>query len=645
MDPSRVREAVSGALPFAIWLAAAGLLSWFASADVAGLDSGEIGGAAYMLGVAHPTGFPCELLLLRAASFLPFGSLGFRQNLALALIAASVLACLARLILRLSRARGAVTGALFGACALLASHSFLSAAVSVEVYASALLFLALGALCLQAAQPRMLWVLFGFALGSHVLAPLLLAPLCVASWRPGTARRSALLAGLGAWIVVYLPLASRRDVAFDWGDPETWLGLWRHVSAARIREAYGSQLLRVGTTPAGAWLGRLFEQPVWCLAAAAGCYALARDKPRAALLFAAVFSLDVAYASWINPMGEASQQLAHASSALLALAAGLGAAWLVTGLRARNAWAGRAGSLALVAAAVLQLSLAAWPERADAHLYAERYGSLSPLVDLPPRAIYACASDDACAQASFAVYAEGVRPDLSVVPAQQLWDRALARRLPELMRVDPGDEPPPGHRAAQAEEQLSALARSHELRPLFLERWPEGWYGLTLTAAPALSLDQGAADPGAELARVRAQEHARFGAAGPQSVAARRLWSSAYEEMGAAWVREGRYARALPLLRRALELTPARAVLHTNLGVALEGTGDLAGALAATERAVELEPRRPTAWVNLTRLMLRARGSDAARFVLAEARRRKLRDERLVALQRALDRAQGTTGK
>lgn len=44
-------------------------------------DSGELISVAYFLGIAHPSGYPLYLLLGKAFSFLPFGTVAFRLNL------------------------------------------------------------------------------------------------------------------------------------------------------------------------------------------------------------------------------------------------------------------------------------------------------------------------------------------------------------------------------------------------------------------------------------------------------------------------------------------------------------------------------------------------------------------------------------
>ena len=48
-------------------------------------DSGELSGAAFSLGVAHPSGYPLYALVGKVFCLIPFGSVGFRMNLMAAL--------------------------------------------------------------------------------------------------------------------------------------------------------------------------------------------------------------------------------------------------------------------------------------------------------------------------------------------------------------------------------------------------------------------------------------------------------------------------------------------------------------------------------------------------------------------------------
>src|SRR5688500_13002967 len=60
-------------------------------------DSGELGTAALVLGVAHPTGFAVDLLWLKLSSLLPLGHAALRMNLVPALAGAASLGLTAAL--------------------------------------------------------------------------------------------------------------------------------------------------------------------------------------------------------------------------------------------------------------------------------------------------------------------------------------------------------------------------------------------------------------------------------------------------------------------------------------------------------------------------------------------------------------------
>src|SRR5690349_20694916 len=215
-----------------VWCAAALAAGWFAGDDVGFRDSGELGAAGYVLGVAHPTGFAIDLLLLRAASLVPLGHVAFRQNALVALEAALCLALLARIAAQLARRAGAEGPAVRAACAMLPAAAllgwttFVQSAVATEVYMLALCMVALAATAsLAGGRARALALcVVGLATGLHVTAGLYAGALFVASaardgLRAGTrflaVRMPALLACM--LVTAYLPLASRRDPPIDWG--------------------------------------------------------------------------------------------------------------------------------------------------------------------------------------------------------------------------------------------------------------------------------------------------------------------------------------------------------------------------------------------------------------------------------------------
>ena len=282
----------------------------------------------------------------------------------------------------------------------------------------------------------------------------------------------------------------------------------------------------------------------------------------------------------------------------------------------------------------------------DGYAVSERYGAGSPLVELAPHALYVCESDTACASALFAVYAEGTRPDIDVVPAQHLWEPSVLRRLRGLPLAAASDAqrwPIKAERARWAARRAQALLQRAQARPVYVERVER--LPIDLQAAPWIPLVVGAAGDD-EIARL---ERARFGANGPSTVLAKDLWASAHEALGAVWLARGSESQAVAAYARTVALTPLRAAARTNLGVALERRGDLHGALQQIAEAVELDPQRPTPWVNLTRLLLRTQGPEAARNALQTAQRYEVKDPRLDALTRELqlpvEASGGTTRK
>lgn len=661
METSRSDLQLCRRLSAGVGLASACALSTSTSADVSMLDAGELGGAAVSLGVPHPSGFPLDMLLLHAASLWPIGPLAFRQNLCVGLLASAALSCIVYACLRLVRSAGwssapaAVAAVSVSAAVLLGSRTFLEASLSVEVYASSLLCVALAGVLVRepdAALRRALWPLAGLALAAHITAPLLIAPLACVALTGIVRRKRVLFLGLVtgvscAALLSYVPLAALRDTAFDWGDPETLERWLRHVSAARIREAFHESLFTGDDLPRLQLAEQLTEQPYWLPLALMGAIGLVRQQYKSALALGVLLCLDLAYASWINPMGVAQRQVGHASVAVIALFAGVGCALLVELLPLQLKAAGRLGVAMIGAACVWSVARTlAVVHTEDGYAVSERYGAGSPLTELAPHALYVCESDSACASALFAVYAEGTRPDLDVVPAQHLWEPSVLRRLrglPLAAASDAPQWPKVSERAAWASQRTRALLQREEARPVYIERVER--LPLDLQPAPWIRLAVGAAGEDT----IAGLERARFGAGGPESTLARELWASAHESLGAVWLARGSESQAVEAYARAVALTPYRAVARTNLGVALERRGDLHGALQQIAEAVEIDPRRPTPWVNLTRLLLRTQGPEAARSALQTAQRYELQDPRLDALTRELqlpvEASGGTTRK
>ncbi|MFW5921390.1 MAG: protein O-mannosyl-transferase family, partial [Polyangiales bacterium] len=439
----------------AVFVAASAVLVWLAAAGPGFRDSGEIGAAAHRLGVPHPTGFPWDVLLLRAGGSLPLGSIALRQNATVAVLSAAALALLAHLVFRLSRRVGvdptsAAAGGVVAAVGLGAWETFLRSATAVEVYPGALVLLAAGAVMALERRAAVVAVAlcFGLSFGAHVSARIGLGLVLVASWLAADRDRRvrslapALGAAIaGAAIVAYLPLASMHDPPVDWGDPQTLGRLWEHLTAERIRQAFAADMMSPGLEARAAFGAQLGELWPLGLCAAVGAFVLGRRVRGSALVVVLLLGLDVAYALLINPMGVADRQVGHVAAAALCVLAGAGTAWLVGAAGATPGRRGGCGapSAPLCLSAVLAVACFLRAPRtmlADGHAASELLGSGGSLSMLPPRTVLVCSEDDVCAQALFALHAERVRPDMDVVPAQHLWEptiRApLASELPSV---------------------------------------------------------------------------------------------------------------------------------------------------------------------------------------------------------------------
>ncbi len=628
-------------LPLGVFTLAAAAAPFLCRSGVAFRDAGEIGAAAESLGIAHPTGFPLDMLLLRGASHLPFGSIAFRQNLMTTWIAAFAAACLCALVMQvvdrasLSKTAGAIGGA-FAAALLWTWTTFLMSAVDVEVYATAL------ALVLVAAREVtshrrgvVLGVLFGLSLGAHVTAPLFIAALVVTSEIllprqrsvAGLLLRGAVGAVLTAPVLAYLPLASRRQPAMDWGDPETFARFLEHITAARIRTAYADVMS--GTADQTAELfSQLGELGAGLFVALVAVIAL--RARREVWVLVALMVLDVLYAARINPMGIVDHQVGHTAGAVLCGLAGCGVAVAV------NAGRDRPRVLFAATLALLLVGLSAY--HVDPRLFvddevpAELYGLA--LDRVPARSVVVCQSDDVCASLLFARHAEGRRPDVDVVVAQHLWEPRERARL----EAEPDTERPVAaeERGARAIVEARRILAAEHGRPVVSEALKD--VGLPLYASswvPFLAPRPTATHKTAER---RLEEHlvSTTGTGQLRATRARHAWSSAFGTLGKSALAARDERGAASAFRRAVELAPERAVAWTNLGVALAYGDDYLGAIAATEQSLLRDPERGLAWSNLVRFTAVAGNPERARALLDAAAAQGVTDTRLDQLREQL---------
>jgi len=597
-------------LPGALGLGAFCVYAWFAAPGMYWLDAGELGSAAVRLGVPHPTGFPLFTFLAHFASLIPFGEMAFRLHLFCAASAGVAVALTARLVLDLvgddrpGQISAAAAAVVFGA-----SLTFFRHATATEVYAPTAAAFALALIsALRRNHLLSLAFLSGLAAtglhGSYRL--LLFVPVVsLLLWRylRGERRLAAapFLAVLGAaGALLYMPVrsATGRAAGLDWGHTARLAGVIDHAGAGRIRRAFGDQMLSAASTGENLRaVGELVEGDLGALAlvaAAAGATVLAFRRRGAAALLVTIALFELAYATWLNPMGPRDRQ----TGVFLALVASV-----LCGVAVAEA-ARRLGRAAPFAAAALAVVVSVEPalhggsaRLGVARSEAPRGWAEAGLRSLPPRAVALLRSDDLAAGLFWLTLAEPLRPDVAALVRQHLWDVERTRALTGVRTVreirdrpigwEIGDDPLPG--PARLDIPLALL----------------GGQGI-LDAAPTLRrVFDDVGDPETRRVARRAWNNlsvldslrgnfAAAAAAAEESIA---LGDDAGARVNAARYRlqlgEDRKARGHA--ERAVALEPRRADAWALLGIIEARAGRCAEAATAFSRALAIDRDQPDA--------------------------------------------------
>lgn len=229
-----------------------------ASHEPAAWDTAELQGVPYIMGIAHPTGFPFYVLLGYVWSHvLAFDSIAFRLN-ALCGVAGAITALAGYLVALEFDAWPPVAMAAawwFAFVEVVWSHSVRAEAQVVAVTCAALALLSFLRWMRDgsAAAFLMAWLLFGLGVASHPnaiwIAPAMIVGSCIARRRPSM--RLALLGGALAiaalGLYLYLPLRSAYVVAhgldpvhvlrgaaggifWNYNDPSSASGLFNELS-------------------------------------------------------------------------------------------------------------------------------------------------------------------------------------------------------------------------------------------------------------------------------------------------------------------------------------------------------------------------------------------------------------------------------
>jgi hypothetical protein len=246
------------------------------SRTVAAEDTGELAASLYTLGVVHPTGYPLFTLLGWVFAHLPIDArVIWKLSLFGAVLCALATFVFFRLFLFLLSEKSAVlfrmkplgpSGlgeraaftapiAAFSASLVFAfSRTYWTEAVSVEVYALHLVFMALvvwfflralSAIATGDPAGNRRWMVFAFTLGlsftNHMMTVLLAPAFLVLYFQVhGFSKRGFIriaqgipLFALGLSLYLYLPLRAAHAPLMNWGDPRSLHAFWYHLSGGQ----------------------------------------------------------------------------------------------------------------------------------------------------------------------------------------------------------------------------------------------------------------------------------------------------------------------------------------------------------------------------------------------------------------------------
>ena len=396
------------------------------------LDSGELAGAGFELGVAHAPGHPLAALVEKGFMLLPLGDVALRAGLAQLYCGAAAAAIVAWMGERLARQLGAPSSLLGVAAGVLYAGSFAAAfqAIRPEVYAlSAMLTLGTVALVWRyrdEREPHLLaWAGLCFGLGltnHHYLVLVGAAPACLALVRVDRhLGKAALATALGLLLYVYLPLRAAHHPLFDWGHPTSLRSIYWVVSAQSFQKAANGGA--EGDLPL--LLGALADQltPLAVVLALAGLYLTARTSPRLAVMLLLLFLGPVAGRLFVSFDAGNPDAFGYLSTGIAALAL------LCVPIFSVLTRYSRVVPIVALALSLLrgvmvapQLSLARFHETRDVY---------APWLESLPRGVVVSSYFQTTFAIDYLRVVEGARPELSYVPRHFLDQPGLRASLVE----------------------------------------------------------------------------------------------------------------------------------------------------------------------------------------------------------------------
>lgn len=410
-----------------------------------GADGPELAAVAYILGVAHPTGYPLYTLLGHLFTHLPVGEVAFRMALFSLTCAVAAIALVVSTIrfLSIDGAAGSLAGAVAAGLGLGVAPLFWSQANITEVYGLHMALMAGALLLLAAWRPgrdgvlRALGLVVGLGFAHHVTFVFLAgaAGLYILVRDPQVMRRPVLFSAVGGVVLglglyLYIPLRASAEPDLNWGNAVDLGGLIDHVSGRAYR---GYVLSRPGEAvlqriPAMARIiGEQFTWPGLAIAAL-GLIQLCRRTPALGATILGITTLNLIFALIYNAAG--GQVYLLPGVLVLALGFGLGVSALVHDLGAR-----------IVAPVVLVLLgwqlLSYWPEMNLAGDQQAAVYARETLDRTEPGGFVRGRSDEETFSLWYAQLVEGRRRDVAVIDERLIyapWYREqLQRRYPEAL--------------------------------------------------------------------------------------------------------------------------------------------------------------------------------------------------------------------
>jgi len=210
-------------------------------------DSGEFQFVAYVLGIAHPPGYPLYTMLAKLWTYFPWGDIAYRVNLFSAFTSALTLVVLSKAVRRIT---GSAVAGWIGAAVLGTIPTFWVQSTTANIRSLTALFIALQFDALLAyagtkgARHLITFALvFGLGITHHGSIALLALPYAVFILasdpqlvrKPRVLLKPLLIFLLSLLVLLYLPLRSALGAPFDPQPIRSWAGFLDHVLARGFR--------------------------------------------------------------------------------------------------------------------------------------------------------------------------------------------------------------------------------------------------------------------------------------------------------------------------------------------------------------------------------------------------------------------------